>query len=158
MALKKPISEQDAFLRLSAKCAMTECCVADMYKMMNRWELTDETKKRIVRRLLKENYINECRYAHAFVRDKFRYNHWGWLRIERELRLKGIAQEWIDESKIEITDEDNLSELKRIIASKRRTISGKSDYEINGRLIRFALSRGFSYSDISKVLNIEDFN
>ena len=164
MPVKKSISENDAWIRLSAKCAMTEYCVADIRKMMSRWELPEGADERIVKRLQAERYIDECRYAHAYVRDKFRYNHWGWVRIERELRMRGITQakseEWklftgayIDEAKEEISEEDSLSTLRKLIEAKRRTVKGKNDYEINAKLFRFAMGRGFSYAAINEVLN-----
>ncbi len=149
------ISENDAMIRLTAKCAGAEYCVADIRKMMSRWELPEGVADKIIKRLLDERYIDEKRYAHAFVRDKFRYNHWGWIRIELELKKRNIAQEFIDEAKEEINDEANLTELRRIIKSKRRTVKGKSEYEVNAKLFRFALSRGFSYADINEVLHTD---
>jgi regulatory protein len=153
MPVKKPISENDAWIRLSAKCAMTEYCVADIRKMMSRWELPEGADERIVKRLQTERFVDECRYAHAFVRDKFRYNRWGWTRIERELRIRGIAQAYIDEAKEEISEEDNLSALRKLIEAKRRTVKGKNEYEINAKLFRFAMGRGFSYDAINEVLH-----
>lgn len=153
MPLKKPISENDAWIRLTAKCAVTEYCVADIHKMLSRWELPDGAAERIVKRLLAERYIDEHRYAHAFVRDKFRYNRWGWIRIERELKMRGIAQAFINEAKEEISEDDNLLSLRKLIEAKRRTVKGRNEYEINGKLFRFALSRGFDYDAINEVLH-----
>ena len=155
MPEKKIMSENDAMIRLTAKCAASEYCRADIRKMMSRWELPEGAADRILKRLQDERYIDEQRYAHAFVRDKFRYNHWGWVRIEQELRRRNIAQDFIDEAKAEISDEANLTELRKIIDSKRRTVKGKNEYEVNAKLFRFALSRGFSYSDINEVLNTD---
>ena len=59
------------------------------------------------------------------------------------------------EAKAEISDEANLTELRKIIDSKRRTVKGKNEYEVNAKLFRFALSRGFSYSDINEVLHTD---
>jgi regulatory protein len=153
MLIKKSISENDAWIRLSTKCAMTEYCVADIRRMMSRWELPEGADERIVKRLQAERFVDEGRYAHAFVRDKFRYNHWGWGRIERELRMRGVAQTLIDEAKEEISEEDNLSALRKLIEAKRRTVKGKNEYEINAKLFRFAMMRGFGYDDINKVLH-----
>ena len=146
------ISENDAMIRLTAKCAGAEYCRADIRKMMSRWELPEGVADKIIKRLQDERYIDEQRYAHAFVRDKFRYNHWGWIRIEQELKRRGIAQEYIDEAKEEISEDANLEALRKIIESKRRTVKGKNEYEVNAKLFRFALSRGFSYEDIKEVI------
>ena len=155
MPQKRLISENDAMIRLTAKCAVSEYCRADIRKMMSRWELPEGVADKIVKRLQDERYIDEQRYAHAFVRDKFRYNHWGWIRIEQELRRRNIPQEYIDEAKEEISDDDNLEALRKIIDSKRPTIKGKNEYEVNAKLFRFALSRGFSYSAINQVLHTD---
>ena len=155
MPQKRLISENDAMIRLTAKCAVSEYCRADIRKMMSRWELPEGVADKIIKRLQNERYIDEQRYAHAFVRDKFRYNHWGWIRIEQELKRRNIPQEYIDEAKEEISDDDNLEALRKIIDSKRPTIKGKNEYEVNAKLFRFALSRGFSYSAINQVLHTD---
>lgn len=152
MPQKRMISENDAMIRLTAKCAGAEYCRADIRKMMSRWELPEGVADKIIKRLQDERYIDEQRYAHAFVRDKFRYNHWGWIRIEQELKRRGIAQEYIDEAKEEISEDANLEALRKIIDTKRRTVKGKNEYEVNAKLFRFALSRGFSYEDIKEVI------
>lgn len=155
MPQKRLISENDAMIRLTAKCAVSEYCRADIRKMMSRWELPEGAADKIIKRLQNERYIDEQRYAHAFVRDKFRYNHWGWIRIEQELKRRNIPQEYIDEAKEEISDDDNLEALRKIIDSKRPTVKGKNEYEVNAKLFRFALSRGFSYSAINQVLHTD---
>ena len=152
MPQKRMIRENDAMIRLTAKCAGAEYCRADIRKMMSRWELPEGVADKIIKRLQDERYIDEQRYAHAFVRDKFRYNHWGWIRIEQELKRRGIAQEYIDEAKEDISEDANLEALRKIIESKRRTVKGKNEYEVNAKLFRFALSRGFSYEDIKEVI------
>ena len=167
---KRIISEQEAFNKLSARCASAEYCIADMMRKMERWILSDskienaeavadmeradaESKSRVISRLVKERYIDEARYAHAFVRDKFRYNRWGATRISQELRRKHIDAKIIEDALTEIEETDNLDTLRELIAKKRPSVKGKSDYEINCKLIRFALGRGFSMDDISKVID-----
>ena len=76
------ITENEAYSRLSAKCAMGEQCVHDVYKKMQRWELPDDVQQRVVKRLIDERFIDEKWYARAVLRDKSRYNHWGATKIK----------------------------------------------------------------------------
>lgn len=150
---KRAYSEQEAYNKLSALCAMSELCCYDMQRKMRNWEMPEGARERVVEKLLKERFIDEARYAHAFVRDKFRYNHWGKVRIQQELRLRNIAQLLIDDALQEnIPQEDNLSTLKDLIEKKRPTVKGHSQYEVKGKLIRFAVSKGFSIDDVMKVV------
>ena len=153
MEKKKHIyTEQEAYQRLSALCAMSEQCCHDVMKKMKRWEVTDDMAERIVARLVKEKFIDEERFARAFVKDKFRYNHWGRVRIEQELKMRKIAPKHIEMGLEELKEEDSLGALREMIQKKLHTVKGKNEYEIRGKLIRFALGRGFAMDDIMKIV------
>lgn len=149
---KHKYSEQEAYIKLSALCAVAEYCVCDMRKKMSNWELPEGAEDRIVHKLVSEKFVDEERFAHAFVRDKFRYNRWGRVRIAQELRKKHIDANTIEDALEEIDEGDNLDTLRELINKKRPSVKGKSEYEIRGKLIRFAIGRGFSMSDAVKVI------
>ncbi len=155
METRKEMTEKEAFVRLSAKCAVTEYCRADMRRMMARWDMPDDARERVLARLQKEGFVDDRRYAGAFTRDKFRYNKWGVVKIALQLRMKGIDPDIIDEAVKEVDDDTALATLRKIIEAKRTTVKGKSDYEVNCKLLRFALSRGFSIDNINKVLHTD---
>lgn len=150
-------TEQEAYQKLSALCALAEYCCWDMMKKMKNWEFEDndckdEIKEHIISKLVSERFIDESRFAKAFVRDKFRYNHWGVVRIQQELKMRHIAQKHIDIAIQEIDDDDNLDTLRDIIQKKKSSVKGKSDYEIKVKLIRFAVGRGFKMDDVIKIV------
>ena len=153
---KHVYTEQEAYQKLSALCAMSEQCCHDVRRKLQRWEVTDEVAERTVARLVKEGFIDEERFARAFVRDKFRYNHWGRVRIEQELKMRGIATRHIEMGMEELKEEDSLVALREMIEKKRPSVKGKNEYEIRGKLIRFALGRGFAMDDIMKVVGSLD--
>lgn len=150
-------TEQEAYQKLSALCALAEYCCWDMMKKMRTWvfedeENSDDIKQRIIYRLVSERFIDESRFAKAFVRDKFRYNHWGAMRIQQELKMRHIAQKHIDDAMEEIEDDDNMDTLRDLINKKRPSVKGKSEYEIRAKLIRFAIGRGFKMDDVIKIV------
>lgn len=151
---KHTYSEQEAYIKLSALCASAEYCEYDLRKKARNWDTPLDS---IISRLRQERFIDDSRYAHAFVRDKFRYNHWGRVRISQELKMRKISADIIEEALCEIPEEDNLDTLRRLIDTKRKSVKGKSEYEIRGKLIRFALGRGFQMDDIIKVVGEADF-
>ena len=56
----------------------------------------------------------------------------------------------------EIDDEEYLSILRDLLASKRKSIHAKDDYELNGKLMRFAMSRGFELKDIRRCIELPE--
>ena len=149
-------SFDDVFHRLSTRCSTTELCLSDIQKKLDATELTDEEKERIIRRLLDEGYVDEARYACAFVRDKFRFSGWGRVKIAQGLRAKQISSADIQEALKEIDEEDYCRALRDAITTKRRTLRGTSDYETNAKLIRFAQSRGYEMAVILKEIKGND--
>ena len=55
-----------------------------------------------------------------------------------------------------IDQDEYLAVLRDLIASKRKSVRGKDEYEQNGKLIRFALSRGFEMKDIKCCIEVSD--
>ena len=152
----KEITEKEALLRLSALCAQGEHCQWEMLEKMRRWELDDASQARIMARLVKDRYVDDERYARAFVLDKIRYNKWGARKVEQALWQKHIDDDIRQRVLGEVDDEEYLSVLRPLLKQKRRSVKASSDYEMNQKLIRFALGRGFTFDIIRQCLDVTD--
>ena len=149
-------TEQDAYLTLAALCAQAEHCQYEMLEKMRRWELSEEAQARVMAKLIKERYVDDERYAHAFVKDKIRYNKWGRRKVEQALWQKRIDEDIRKRVLDEVDDDEYLSILKPLLKQKRKSIKAQNDYELNQKLMRFALGRGFTFDIIRQCLNLED--
>jgi regulatory protein len=145
---------QDFFLKASYYCSLSEHCIQKVREKLVQWETPKEFIDPIIDKLLEDDYINEERFARAFVKDKFRFNHWGRIKISTHLRALGISSENIATAMQEIDDEEYAKMLDEIVEKKRKSIKNGTDYEIRAKLLRHALSRGFEYEIIASKLNI----
>lgn len=145
---------QDFFLKASYYCSLSEHCIQKVREKLVQWETPKEFIDPIIDKLLEEDYINEERFARAFVKDKFRFNHWGRIKISTHLRALGISSENIATAMQEIGDEEYAKMLDEIVEKKRKSIKNGTDYEIRAKLLRHALSRGFEYELVATKLNI----
>ena len=152
----KEITEQEAYLRLSALCAQAEHCRHELFEKMRRWGLDEAVAERVATRLVSERYVDDERYARAFVRDKLRYQKWGRRKIEQGLWQKHIADDIRQRVLNHVDDEEYLSVLRPLLKQKRKGIKASSDYELNQKLLRFALSRGFTFDIIRQCLDVDD--
>ncbi len=154
--MKKNITEQEAFLQLAALCAQAEHCEQEMRDKLKRWELDTAAADRIIARLQKERYIDDARYARAFVKDKIRYNKWGRRKVEQALWQKRIADDIRQQVLDEIDEKEYLDVLRPLLKQKRRTTKAENDYALNQKLVRFALGRGFTFDLIRQCLDVND--
>lgn len=154
--MNKERTEQDAYLQLAAICAQAEHCEQEMCDKMKRWGMEPDAQNRVIARLVNERYIDNERYARAFVKDKIRYNKWGRRKVMQALWMKHIAGDIQQRILDEIDDSDYLDVLVPLLKQKRKTIKAKSDYELNQKLVRFALGRGFDFNIIRQCLEVDD--
>ena len=142
------MTEEEVFNKLAATCATAEHCRFEMKEKMYRWSVPLETINHILDKLEAEKYIDEERFSKAFVSDKFRFSKWGKQKIAQALYLKKIPQSVFSKYINAIDYDEYISTLKNLIDAKRKSVRANSDYELNGKLIRFAMSRGFKLTDI----------
>ena len=65
---------------------------------------------------------------------------------------KSVANEVLDD----ISDEEYLSVLRPLLKQKRKSTKAQSEYELTMKLIRFALSRGFTMDIIRQCIDVDD--
>lgn len=154
--MKKETTEQEAYLQLAALCAQAEHCQQEMRDKMKRWEMAPEVQERVIARLIKERYIDDERYARAFVKDKIRYNKWGRRKVQQGLWIKHIDDDIQQRVLSEVDDTEYLAVLKPLLKQKAKSIKAENDYELTQKLVRFALGRGFTYDIIRQCLDVDD--
>ena len=149
----KEVTEQGAYMQLAQLCARAEHCQYELIEKMRRWEMSDEAQARVMQRLVSERYVDDERYARAFVCDKIRYNKWGRRKVEQALWMKHIDDDIRSRALSEVDDEEYLSVLRPLLKQKRRSIKAASDYERNQKLVKFALGRGFTLDIIRQCID-----
>lgn len=156
--MKKEMNEQEAYLQLAALCAQAEHCEQEMRDKMKRWELDEMVQSHVINRLTEERYIDNERYARAFVKDKIRYNKWGRRKVQQALWMKRIDTDIQQRVLDEIDEKEYLDVLRPLLKQKRKSIKAENDYELNQKLVRFALSRGFTFDIIRQCLNVDEID
>jgi regulatory protein len=126
-----------------ALCSRREYCTEDIRLKLQSWGLGENDTGRVIETLKNENFLNENRYAEAFVKDKFNYNKWGKIKIVALLKMKKIPAGIIRSALESIDDELYRKTLNYLIVSHRRSVKAKNQYDLKGKLLRYGLSKGF---------------
>ena len=139
------ITETEALSKVAAYCSTAEHCRAEIAEKLQRWGLPYDAIDRILKRLEDEKYIDEERFCRAFVNDK-------------ALQLKKVSYNVCRRFLNEIDEEEYLSILDGLLVAKRKSVHAENEFELNGKLMRFALSRGFEMKDIRHCIQLSDEN
>jgi len=133
-------------------CVFQERCHFDVINKLNKLGIYDDQIDEYICYLIDENFLSETRYSETFVRGKFNYNHWGRIKIKRELKLKNISEWNINNALKQIDDEQYEKKLDTICKKQIEQISG-TNYEVKNKIIRRLAQKGWETDKIIKCLN-----
>lgn len=127
-----------------------------MKEKMTRWGIEDDAQQRVMEYLVANRYVDDRRYARSFVNDKLKYNKWGPRKIEQALWMKHIDDSIRQEALDDVDNAEYICVLRPLLQSKRKTTKAESDYEMNQKLLRFAIGRGFTFEQVKEVIDEVD--
>lgn len=149
----RTLSYEQALQRAASLCSISEHCIYDITNKLKKWGICTSDIDKIIDRLIDEKFIDESRYARAYVNDKFRFAHWGRVKIKNMLYLQHIPEAEINEALNNIPQHEYEEVLKGVIESKQRTLPETESYEVRTKIIRFAIQRGFELHEITKFID-----
>lgn len=144
--------QNTAYDKAAFLCSRSEHCSSDIQEKLKLWGLSAEDTDLVIAKLIEEKYIDDERFARAYVKDKFRFNHWGKQKIAFMLRSKNISVEIMELAFEEIEDVGYSNELRKLLTDKEKSIKAKDLYDKRNKLMRFAMGRGFESGQIYAVL------
>lgn len=150
--MKKEYTLDELRQKAASYCAISEHCISEVEQKLFAWGVEKNQIEEIVNYLVENDFINEKRYSKAFVRDKFHLNKWGKIKISMALVSKNIPKQLIN-SALDLIDEGEYDEmLATLLKSKQKSIKYEFEFEKQGKLFRFAQSRGFENQVIERVI------
>ena len=151
---RKTKTAQQALQSLMRLCARSEKSTGDALRLMRTWGVPEAEQRGVLNKLLADRYIDNRRYAEAYTREKSQLSGWGERKIAMQLRLKGVERETISAVLAELMEDDSMAErLREKLQRKLRSTKAANDYELRGKLLRYALGLGYDYDMAAEVVD-----
>ena len=109
----------------------------------------------LVSKLIEDGFLNEERYAAAFVGGKFRIKKWGRKKIELELKKKQVSDYNIKKAlREEINQNDYEKTILFIIEKKWNSIKPETstNYDKQAKTRAYLFQRGFETAAVNIVM------
>lgn len=145
-------SADSLYSLFAAQCSRREYSSHDIREKLRSRSVEEAQAAKILQRLLSEGFVDDRRYAVAFVRDKSVLAGWGVDKISFSLRRKGIAPEVISEALEEMDIGAAGEKMRRVVESKWRSVKGTDERERVRKVLRYAMGRGYRYEEVMEVV------
>ena len=139
-------------IKIKHYCAYQERCLQDVRCKLKEWNTEDGKIELIINKLISEGYIDEERFARAFVRGKFSIKSWGTQKIIAELKKRNVKSSCIKQAMNEINSELYQEKLNKLIHKWLHTNKHEKE-NFKQKLFRYLLSKGYEPSDIWNGIN-----
>jgi regulatory protein len=150
---KKSYTVHEIKQKIEHFCVYQDRCHKEVEEKIKSYNLIPEAREMILLSLMKDNFLNEERFAKSFARGKFRIKHWGKNRIVNELKMRDISSYNIKTALKEIEEKDYLKTIYTITENRNNVISETNQYKRKKKLIDFLLRKGFETDLIFKVVD-----
>ena len=153
MDFSKTYTVNEAQKKLEHYCAYQERCHKEVRNKLKDMRMIPEAIDMIMVHLIQHNFLNEERFAKAFVRGKFRIKKWGKMRLVRELRFREISKYSMDIALKEIDLDDYYNTLDELTQKRIAQVNEKNIYKKKKKVADYLLYRGWESHLVYEKLN-----
>ena len=146
------IDEKAALTKAEHYCAYQERSQQEVRDKLYEWGLHSVQVENLIVHLIQTNFLNEARFANAYVQGKFNQKGWGKQKIKQGLKFKKVSDALIKKALNTIDGDDYSNTLKQILEKKARLLGEKDPFKKRYKLHQYALSRGYETDIVSDIL------
>lgn len=140
---KKYWSLQEAKIKIAAYCAYQERCQEEVRNKLLEKGIYGPPAEDLIALMIEEGFLNEERFAQAFVRGKYRLKKWGRNKILQELKLRKISPNCIKSGMKEIDPEEYWELLIQLAEKKWLSVKDTDLFKKKYKTHQYLLGRGF---------------
>ncbi len=149
----KKRSAEEALASLMRLCARAEKSSGDARRLMRGWGVEPAAQESVLRQLIAQRFIDDERYAAAFVREKVNLSGWGAYKIRAALARKGVEERIINAALQNIDSAKSAEQLSQRLQRKMRTTKAASEYELKTKLMRYGASLGYDFETVREAVD-----
>ncbi len=152
MPIKLSKDEKVILEKMRSYCMYQERCIQEIKKKLTRLQVVSKTKSKIINHLIDDDYLNEVRFAKLFIQGKLRIKKWGRIKLNYELRIRGVKKFIIVQEINKISNEDYYEYFNEFSNNKIKTLKGSKEQKKRS-FINYFTYRGWENNLIYEKLN-----
>tara|TARA_Y200000002_G_scaffold380008_1_gene390518 strand:+ start:2600 stop:3070 length:471 start_codon:yes stop_codon:yes gene_type:complete len=149
---RKTYSVDMALSKLQKYCSYQDRCHKEVFQKLKEMRMIPEASEKIIAALIDGNYLNEERFAMAFVRGKFKIKKWGKRRLKSELKQRNISNYLLCKSLKQIKDEEYNATFEALANRKAASLNGTLPIK-KKKLADYLLYRGWESHKVYDKVN-----
>lgn len=148
----KIITHIEALEKARSYCAYQERCQKEVIDKLRSFKLSEDEMNYVLLQLIQGDYLNEERFAQAYVSGKIRIKKWGRRKIKHQLKQKGLTDKCIELGFQEIEEDEYLETLRLLASYKWDMVKETNPCKKKQKVMSYLYGKGFESDLIQEVL------
>ncbi len=132
-------------------CAYQDRCHYEVRTKILSYKVYGDELEEIISDLIKEDYLNEQRFAQSFARGKFRMKKWGRNKIKQELKRRHVSAYCIKKGMKEIDESEYETTILQLVEKKLATVSGHEAIR-RKKVFEYCYRKGYEANTINQAI------
>ncbi len=145
--------QKDAKTKAAKFCAYQERSQKEVRNKLYDLGLYGDEVEEVISELIIGNYLNEERFAKAYIGGKFRSKKWGRKKILMGIRQYDISDYCLKKGLEEIDEQDYRDVLYQLIEKKSNSLHEENLYIKKNKIAKYLIGRGFESELVWKGVN-----
>ena len=150
---KKHLSPPEAKLKAARFCAYQERSQQEVRDKLYEYGLHYNDVEELLSELIVEGFINEERFARAYVRGKFKMKKWGRHKILQGLKQHKVSEYCIKKGWEEIDPNEYEAVMIKLLEQKAGALKNLQPAHQKAKIASFLVQRGYESEMIWSALN-----
>lgn len=151
--MAKYYSKDEALELLKKYCVYQDRCHSEVRTRLLKLNIYGDDLEDIIADLIVDKYLDEERFAKAYVRGKYRQKSWGRNKIKQGLQVKKVSEYCIKSGMKEIDEIEYMEILERLLSKRMRLKPKVGRLASFKDLVNHGQSRGYTYAECKEVAN-----
>ncbi len=134
---------KEALAKGMASCSRRELSKSEVLEKLKKYNLNSEQIEELLGVLKSQNFLNHKRYASSFTNDKFKFNHWGKIKIKTHLIHKGVEEEFINSSLAAVDSKEYENKIIELAKRKMKVLKDDNLFLNKQKVIQHLSQKGF---------------
>lgn len=152
------LDKKSALAKAESWCAYQERSQNEVRNKLYDWGLRPNEVEEVLTELIISNFLNEERFALAYVSGKINIKKWGKIKVKQGLKLKKVPDKLLQKALNSIDSDKYLGNLKAIAIKKSSVLTEKNPLKRKYKLVSYLQSKGFENDLIFDVLKANNLS
>lgn len=141
-------------LKAETLCARAEYSTREIFQRVMGWGMSRANAESVVEQLVNDGFIDNRRFAHAYVRQQAESAGWGQRKIALAMMQKGIDREDVAEAFSCIDPGVWKRVATNLALAKWRSLGRQLDYDARVKVFRYLAGRGYDSTTINEAIRV----